>query len=380
MKKVRVLITDDSNLMRKLLSNIVAKDSRLEVIGTAENGKDCLEKIKSLQPDVVTLDMNMPVMDGLTCLKEAQSQNLRPAFLVVSSLAQKDAQITIDAINAGALDYIPKPSQMLGIGSLEKEIISKIVMVHEARQEALKSEQKTSAAPAPTPPGRQAPPAVTRPATPAVATASSSTAAPAGVEAAAAAKAAGKPKLTIFGGSSGSMRIVQKVAPEVEADFTGVIVFVLHLPAFFTSQLVQALQKACKVPVVEAQNGVPVALKKIYIAPGGDKNLILARNPNGKGVMFQLIENDQMLPLTPSIDVFMKSAAGIFKDACRGVLISGTGTDGVEGLRVIGENRGESYVQDKASAIANQLPLAAWNAGVAKAMLDIPDIVELLKK
>lgn len=380
MKKVRVLITDDSNLMRKLLANIVAKDTRLEVVGTAENGSDCLEKIRALQPDVVTLDMNMPVMDGLTCLKEAQARNLKAAFLVVSSLAQKDAQITIDAINAGALDYIPKPSQMLGISSLEKEITSKIIMVHDARQEALKSE--AAAEMAQTRPA--GPPAFVRPPTsPGSATPSTAPARPtqsAGPDAAGAVKPAGKPKLTIFGGSSGSMRVVQKMVPEVPADFSGVIVFVLQLPAFFTSQLVQALQKVCKVPVVEAQHGIPVALKKVYIAPGGDKNLILARNPGGKGVIFQLIENDQMVPGTPSINVFMVSAASIFKDACRGVLISGTGTDGIDGLRSIREQRGESYAQDKASAIANQLPLAAWNAGVVQSMLEINDMVELIKK
>ena len=367
MKKVRVLITDDSNLMRKLLSNIVSKDERLEVVGTAENGKDCIEKVKALQPDVVTLDMNMPVMDGLTCLKEAKAQKLDPAFLVVSSLAQKDAQITIDAINEGALDYIPKPSQMLGIGALEKEINSKILNVYDSRQRTL------DAAAAKAAPARAARgiPGGSRAAAAAAATATATK--PRVVD-----TKPGKPKLTIFGGSSGSMRIVQKIAPHISPKFTGVVVFVLHLPPFFTSQLAVALKKVCKIPVEEALDGTPVNLRKIYVAPGGDKNLVLGKNPTGKGVVFRLIENDLMLPHTPSIDVFMESASKIFKDACRGVLISGIGTDGIEGLRAIRSNRGETYVQDKTSAVANQLPLAALQAGVATESLDIPELLDLM--
>ncbi|MBI3893628.1 MAG: response regulator [Candidatus Wallbacteria bacterium] len=115
MKKIKVLICDDSRIMRKLISNVVEADERIEVVGQAENGVDCLEKIVQFQPDVVTLDLNMPVMDGLTVLRESKVRGLNTTFLVVSSLAKKDAQITIDALTEGAIDFILKPSQAFNI-------------------------------------------------------------------------------------------------------------------------------------------------------------------------------------------------------------------------------------------------------------------------
>ncbi|MBI4862452.1 MAG: response regulator [Candidatus Riflebacteria bacterium] len=443
MTAVRVLIVDDSNLMRKLLSSIVSKDQRLQVVGTAENGADALEKIKQLQPDVVTLDMNMPVMDGLTTLREANNQQLGTAFLIVSSLAQKDAQITIDAINEGAIDYIPKPSQMMGMGALEGEIISKIVMCYESRRRALGSSpgkvhpspmppepppppqaSPTAAVPRPAPAGPAArttapPPGPARPPSPpaagpdpaaqvrpaataqavrpVVAVSGAVQARPAAQASAGAAAAtrpavtvaprppptaqpaaSARPKLTVFGGSAGSMQLLQKLFPAIPASYTGVAVFVLHLPAFFTAQLAAKLKGVCAIPVEEAKDGVPLLLKRIYIAPGGSQNLILARNPAGKGVIFKLVEQDGAPGSpTPSIDKFIFSASDIFREACRGVLISGTGTDGIEGLRRLKEKFGETFVQDRMSAVANQLVNAALQAGVAQKSLSVNDLLQL---
>jgi len=500
---VRVLIVDDSNLMRKLLASIVAKDTRLQVVGTAENGADALQKIEQLQPDVVTLDLNMPVMDGITTLREANQRRLSPAFLIVSSLAQKDAQITIDAINEGAVDYIPKPSQMMGMGALEGEIISKIVMCYESRKRTQDDPNRTLVQSKPSSnPGQVRPaspsaggsnpggvrpvarpvggsnpglvrapgaapgtplrpagapttstPGMTRPAVPAAGGSNPGQVRPptnpgqvrapgasnpgqvrppgasnpgqvrpasppaggsnpgqvrpptnpgqvrsaqppagppgvvrpppsplAAVKPAAPAPApAGKPKLLIFGGSAGSMQLLQKLIPLIPPTFNGVAVFVLHLPAFFTSQLAVKLKEICPIPVEEAKDGMPVSLKRVYIAPGGNQNLILGKSPTGKGVAFRVIENDGTVTVCPSIDMFMRSAADVFRDACRGILISGTGKDGIEGLRRIKERLGEAYVQDKQSAVANQLVSAALETGVPKKSLQIPEIIELFQ-
>lgn len=422
MSSVKVLIVDDSNLMRRLLSSIVSKDSRLQVVGTAENGADALQKIKDLKPDVVTLDLNMPVMDGMSTLREAKAQKLPPTFLVVSSLAQRDAQCTIDAINEGAIDYIPKPSQMMGMGALENEIVTKILVCYEAKlrnnsgaDQASEGSSSPSpaaqpSAPVPEPPvsvqvqqrsvasaspgaspttsptasppaspvekpiGEQPPPK------PQVAPATSQTvdssAAPAVTPSARPSGPPSRPRINVFGGSAGSMQVLQKLTPQVPATFSGVAVFVLHLPAFFTTQLAIRLKETCAVPVEEAKDGMPLALRRIYIAPGGTKNLVIVRNPAGKGVVFKLVDNDKGGP-TPSIDAFMSSAAEIFRDACRGILISGTGTDGIEGLRRVKERQGEVFVQDKSTALANQLVIAAVDDGVVEKTLRIPEIAAL---
>ncbi len=402
MKKIKVLIVDDSRIMRKLISSVLETDERLEVVGQAEHGVECLEKVVQLQPEVVTLDLNMPVMDGLTVLRESKARNLKATYLVVSSLAKRDAQITLDAINEGAIDFILKPSQAFNIASMGKEIVEKILIASvQARKMA--SGEPEPAAPVPTgsipATGADAPPA-DAPASPPPADApvaagqqvSSGLAAAAArmmqqrAQAAAAAAASGpivveqkwkRAELNVIGGSSGSIQTLVKIVPVLPAAFEQAVVIVLHLPPFFTTQFTAQLGHKCPVPVVEAADGMVLAGKQVYLAPGGDRNVVIRRREDGQAV-FRLVDNDANSMYTPSIDILMASAAETYKAQCRGVLISGTGNDGVEGLRSIRNGGGGTYVQDKATAIANQLPFAALKAGVVDQALSIQDIVDML--
>ncbi|MBI3893627.1 MAG: hypothetical protein HY303_19075 [Candidatus Wallbacteria bacterium] len=186
-----------------------------------------------------------------------------------------------------------------------------------------------------------------------------------------------KADVSIIGGSSGSIQTLVKVIPFLPAAFERTLVIVLHLPPFFTTQFTQQLSHKCAVPVCEAADGMKVESKRVYLAPGGEKNLVLQRIDTGD-VVFRLLENEANMLYTPSIDLVMSSTAEAYKNTCRGILISGTGTDGVEGLRSIRNCGGATYVQDKATAIANQLPFAALKAGVVDKALSIQDMLDLL--
>lgn len=366
---INVLIVDDSRLMRNLLTSIVNKDAEICVLGGAENGVDALEKIKQLQPDVVLLDLNMPVMDGLTLLREARKRELPNSFLVVSSLAKEDAQITLDALSLGAVDYVQKPPQTLNIEQLSDQIIKKVHVAYDYRlktggswpegplktaaegsEQALAEEQRAAEANTVV---STAVPGITQ-------TARIDTG-----------------DLWIVGGSSGAIQSVRRIVPELRGDFSSTLVVVLPQPPFFITQFVNELMKISKVPVLEAKDGMEVRFGHAYVAPGGRLNLDI-EVVDGKKV-FRLIENLAGKVYTPSIDVFMHSAAEVYKDKCHGVLVSGTGDDGVMGLKQIRSHAGKTYVEIQKSAIAYQLPAEALKLNLVDEVVDLPDLVRQMK-
>ncbi|MBI4872486.1 MAG: chemotaxis protein CheB [Candidatus Riflebacteria bacterium] len=363
MSTIKVLVVDDSRLMRNLLSSIMQKAGDIQIVGGADNGIEALDKIRELRPDVVALDLNMPVMDGLQVLREAKARNLQAAFLVISSLAKENAQITLDAISLGAIDFISKPPQTLNIEQLSDEIISKIRVAYGVlnRPEAPGGPAALrEGPPLPLPAPGAAQPTAAQPAKAPVRRDHISALA-----------------LTIFGGSSGAIQTLRKVIPYLRSDLTSTIVLVLPLPPFFVSQFAAELARQASTPVLEVAEDMTVEMGKVYICPGGRTNIILVEE--GAKVFFRGIENTTDKIYTPSIDVFMESAAVIYRERCRGVLISGTGVDGVQGLAAIKTRGGKTYVEDVTSAVAKQLPVAAQEAGVAMETVDIAGIIRMLK-
>ncbi len=385
MSTIKVLIVDDSRLMRNLLTSIIQKDGDIQVVGGADNGVEALDKIRDLRPDVVALDLNMPVMDGLTVLREAKTRKLEPSFLVISSLAKENAQITLDAISLGAIDFISKPPQALNIEQLSEEITNKIRVAYGVRHrpEAPDGPAALRDSPPPPVPAQAVPPpppvaAGPSPAAPAPASPAPAPAAPAPV---AVPKPPTAPRsavaLTIFGGSSGAIQTLRKVVPFLRTDLTSTIVLVLPLPPFFVSQFAAELARTSQTPVLEVEEDMRIEMGKVYICPGGRNNIILVQESDR--VFFRGIENTTDKIYTPSVDVFMETAAVIYREMCRGVLISGTGNDGVAGLAAIKARGGKTYVEDVTSAVAKQLPSAAMDAGVAMETVDIAAIIRMLK-
>lgn len=387
MSTIKVLIVDDSRLMRNLLTSIIQKDSDIQVVGGADNGVEALDKIRDLRPDVVALDLNMPVMDGLTVLREAKTRKLDPTFLVISSLAKENAQITLDAISLGAIDFISKPPQALNIEQLSEEIISKIRVAYGVRHrpEAPDGPAALKESPPPPPPvpaqAQPQPPPVAASPSPAAPAPVSQAPAPAAPAPAAVARPPTAPRsavaLTIFGGSSGAIQTLRKVVPFLRTDLTSTIVLVLPLPPFFVSQFAAELARTSQTPVLEVEEDMRIEMGKVYICPGGRNNIILVQENDR--VIFRGIENTTDKIYTPSVDVFMETAAVIYREMCRGVLISGTGNDGVAGLAAIKARGGKTYVEDVTSAVAKQLPSAAMDAGVAMETVDIAAIIRMLK-
>ncbi|MBI3894090.1 MAG: chemotaxis protein CheB [Candidatus Wallbacteria bacterium] len=377
MTPIRVLIVDDSRLMRNLLTSIMQKDREIQVVGGADNGIEALDKIRELKPDVVALDMNMPMMDGLSVLREAKEKSLPTCFLVISSLAKENAQITLDAISLGAIDFITKPPQSLNIEQLAQEITSKIHVAFEVRHRP-EAPNLPSAL-------HDVPP-IAAPQTPAPAPAQSMTApAPPPPQPAVAAptRPPGRPipgavKLTVIGGSSGSIQTLRKIIPYLRSDLASAVALVLPLPPFFLTQFALELAKNSATPVYEVTDNMPLELGKVYLCPGGRNNIILADDGGGK-IEFRLIENTTDKIYTPSIDVFMESAAMLYRETCRGLLVSGTGSDGVAGLTSIRARGGKTYVEDATSAVAKQLPTSALAAGCVDEALDIAGMLRVLK-
>jgi two-component system chemotaxis response regulator CheB len=345
--KVRVLICDDSTLVRRLLAKMLETDTGVIVVGEVGNGDECLKKIPECRPDVVLLDLAMPVRDGLATLREARRLALDTRFLVVSTHAEKSAPATLDALREGAVDFVTKAKGMLQMGSIQAETLRKIRAAYDAGESA-----RRAAAPA-------------EPAGEAIEV----------VELAAEASVAAE--LTVIGGSSGCMQVLPLLLGALPAEPAGAVVLVLKLPAFLTRQLAAQFSTVCPAPIAEAVDGARVEPGRVYVAPGGNRNLVLAR-PGGE-IVFRLAETEDPVPDTPSINAAMRSAAEAYGAACRGVLISGSGTDGIEGLRAIRTAGGDTVAQDKGTAVVPQLPLAAVTAGVAQRTLSALDIAGLFR-
>ncbi|MBI4864664.1 MAG: chemotaxis protein CheB [Candidatus Riflebacteria bacterium] len=369
--QVRILICDDSRLMRQLLAKMLESDSSFLVVGEADSGEGCLDEIPRCRPDVVLLDLGLPGLNGIECLKLARERQLDAAFLIVSANAQKDAPVTLEALTEGALDYVTKARGMLQMGEIQASVLAKIRDAYQVQLQRRKVTTGPAAGPAGAGPPA-APPSAPRP-TPPEAPAEASPTAPVAPGPATQSRV----RLTVVGGSSGCVQVLPTLFSKLPGQLRGTMILVLKLPQFLTRQIPTQYGRLCKIALAEAADGQPLTTDRIYIVPGGSGDLILEKDKATGRIVFRSVEVSKNPGEAPSIDALMSSAANLFKDRCRGILVSGTGTDGVRGLASILEVQGETVVQDRASAIAPQLPLAALEADVAGKVLTIPEIAAL---
>lgn len=386
---VRVLVCDDSRLMRRLLSTLLQSRPGFLVVGEAQDGEECLRQIQDTRPDVVILDLNMPRMDGISCLRAARARNLDPAFLVVSSNARQDAPITLEALNEGAFDYVAKDQEMLQLERIQDRILAKIQAAHAARSDARRRESPPEAkedgpaasATARFPhPGPEAPgggweePSAIVPATAGEAAGLESVR---GGTISAAAPSSRKP-VTLIGGGAGAVQMLPLVLANLPADFQDVLVVVLKIPEFLTRHMPAQYARLCPLPLRLISEGEPVVPGRVYVAPGGQTNLILARDPDSQRVVFRLVPPNHPDDECPSLDAALKSMAAMFKEGCRGILASGTGRDGLDGLLAVQEEGGDTLVQDPATALSPLLPQAALAASISRRTVTPLQIAGLL--
>jgi len=336
-RKIRVLVVDDSALMRKLISNLLAKDPGIEVIATAIDGSFALSKVEQLKPDVVTLDVDMPRMDGLTALAEMVSKHHTPVVML-SSLTTRGATLTMQALEKGAVDFVCKPSGTARLPEMADELVSKIKAAARTNVLAL----------SPPPPGTS----VTK-------------------KDWGAKPGKGQGRVIAIGASSGGPHALRYLLPRIPADLDAGIVIVQHMPESFTAMLAHWLNEICELEVKEAKAGDVAVPGKVLIAPGSH-HMKVRRSPAGCEIMLDggaLVNGHR-----PSVDVLFRSVAKEYGALATGILMTGMGSDGAQGLGEIMGAGGHTVAQDKGSCAVYGMPRVAVEKGYANKIVPLGDL------
>lgn len=339
---IKVLVVDDSVLIRKILTDILESDDEIKVIDTARNGKEALEKIELLKPDLVTLDIEMPIMDGITTLKQIVSKYRIPVIMV-SSLTYEGAELTLEALDIGAVDFLPKPTNIFSIKQedIKHQIVEKVKAAAKSKFYAIKPVAEVK---------KQY-------------------------------DIIKKKKLlntkfdniVAIGTSTGGPRALQMLIPQFPADINASIVIVQHMPAKFTKSLADRLDSISNVKVKEAEEGEILQRGHAYIAPGDYHLKILKEKDN---LVVRLDKEPEVLGLRPTVDKMMDSIAKIDGYNKIGVILTGMGSDGKKGIRSIKESGGFTIAQDEATSVVFGMPKAAISTNCIDIVLPIDKIGE----
>lgn len=368
---VRVLVVDDSNFFQHRLKDIISEHPDLKVIGIASNGREAVEKAEQLKPDIITMDFEMPVMDGITAIKLIMASRKVP-ILMFSSLTYEGAKVTLDALAAGALDFIPKDFAEVSRSSdsLKKKLHERLITL---------AGVGSRAAPAPAPAAEPKPvpaPQVTSPRAPSPA--ATPYRPPASLSQDEPAKASGfdnyrlkkQPKILVIGASTGGPVALAEVLITLPANFPLPIVLVQHMPENFTKAFADRLNKQCNIRVREAVDGDQLEPGLALLAPGGKQLMLDKRN----GGSVRVLPDDERVNYKPSLDITFGSAANIYGDKVLGVVLTGMGSDGCNGARLLKEAGSALWSQDEASCVIYGMPMAVARAGLSDKVLSLKEI------
>ncbi|MGD9921730.1 MAG: chemotaxis response regulator protein-glutamate methylesterase, partial [Pseudorhodoplanes sp.] len=334
---VRVLIVDDSALLRQLLTMLLSADPEIEVVGTAGDPYAARDRIKALNPDVVTLDVEMPHMDGITFLRKIMT--LRPMpVIMVSTLTQAGTDTTLEALEVGAVDFIAKPSKDVahGLPALASELQAKV-------KAAARSRIATRAAMA-----------------------------PAVRKIARSVRADGK--VVAIGASTGGVEALKTVLMNLPADCPPIVI-TQHMPPRFTAAFAQRLNRECPMAVSEAVDGEPVEQGHVYIAPGSH-HLQLAKH--GAGYRCTLDDGPAVTGHRPSVDVLFRSVARTAGKSAIGVILTGMGKDGADGLLELRKAGGQTIGQDEASSLIYGMPHVAFDRGAVMRQCSLNQVADAI--
>lgn len=364
---VKVLVVDDSGFFRRRVSEILSADPTIQVVGTATNGREAIDQALSLKPDVITMDYEMPMMDGITAVRHIMQRCPTPV-LMFSSLTHEGARVTLDALDAGAVDYLPKNFEDISrnpekVKQLLCEKVHTISRSNRRFGSYASPAAATAAAPAST---AQAPASSLASATPAPVRSG----APARVAPAAASPAPKrKPyKLVAIGTSTGGPVALQRVLTQLPASFPAPIVLIQHMPAAFTKAFAERLDKLCKISVKEAEDGDVLRPGLALLAPGGKQMMV-----DGRGAV-KILPGDERLNYKPCVDITFGSAAKSYGDKVLSVVLTGMGADGREGARLLKQGGSTVWAQDEASCVIYGMPMAIVKANLADAVYSLDEI------
>jgi two-component system chemotaxis response regulator CheB len=340
--EIRVLVVDDSAFMRTALARMIASEAGFEVVATASSGPEALERIPALDPDVVTLDVQMPGLDGLATLRAIMQKFPRPVIMV-SAATEKDAHITFSALSAGAFDYVPKQlsRSSLDIGHIRSDLIAKIRAAALSRNPRAtvnlrKPPQSVGFKPLDTP--SPIPPAI-----------------------------------VAIGVSTGGPKALQEILPRFPRDLPVPILIVQHMPAGFTGPFAQRLDALCTLTVREASTRELIQPATVYIAPAGLHMRVEARLSDGRPMISLDPEPEDSLHI-PSVDVCMKSVATFYGNSACGVILTGMGSDGAEGMKAIYLAGGLTIGQDESSCTVYGMPRVCAELGILARILPLNEI------
>ncbi|MFG1925765.1 chemotaxis response regulator protein-glutamate methylesterase [Cryptosporangium sp. NPDC048952] len=377
---IKVLVVDDSVVVRRLIVDALSDDPGINVVGTASNGRLALQKIDELKPDVMTLDIEMPVLDGIGTLKELRPKHKRLPVIMFSTLTANGASATLEALAAGATDYVTKPANVGSVRESIKSVREQLI----PRIYALGPKQRPGAGPTrpgmpPTRPGAAPPPG--RPGAPLAGRPPLGTpAAPAGgirppMRPAKTKTPGQRIDVIAVGCSTGGPDALAKVVQGFPKDLPVPVVVVQHMPPIFTKMFADRLDRASAVKVVEATADVPLEAGTVYIAPG-DKHMEVVRK--GTSVLTKLHEGPPENSCRPAVDPLFRSVASIFGAHALTVVLTGMGQDGKKGCEVLARVGSEIVVQDEETSVVWGMPGAVAQAGLADVVLPLGAISDTL--
>ncbi|KHT61545.1 chemotaxis protein CheY [Photobacterium gaetbulicola] len=384
---VKVLVVDDSSFFRRRVSEILNADPRLEVVGNAVNGKEAVEMASRLHPDVITMDIEMPVMDGITAVREIMQANPTP-ILMFSSLTHEGAKATLDALDAGALDFLPKKFEDIARNRDEAVSLLQKRVTELARKRVFMRRPARTAATMRDAASETARPMAARSALGSQSLASSSglkaTNPPSALRQPAARPAAAKPaarfkpsgkkyQLMAIGTSTGGPVALQKILTALPANFPLPIVLIQHMPATFTAAFAARLDNLCKIGVKEAQDGDMLRPGMAYLAPGGMQMMLDGRPGSAR---LRIIDGGDRMNYKPCVDVTFGSAAKVFHDKVLSMVLTGMGADGREGARMLKNSGATIWAQDEDSCVVYGMPQAVAKAGISSEDLPLERIAE----
>jgi two-component system chemotaxis response regulator CheB len=365
---VKVLVVDDSGFFRRRVSEILSADPTIQVVGTATNGREAIDQALALKPDVITMDYEMPMMDGITAVRHIMQRCPTPV-LMFSSLTHEGARVTLDALDAGAVDYLPKNFEDI---SRNPEKVKQLLCekVHTISRSNRRFGGYASHAPAtaPAPASSHAPASSLASAAPVRSAAPARAAAPAPAAAHAPAPKRKPYKLVAIGTSTGGPVALQRVLTQLPANFPAPIVLIQHMPAAFTKAFAERLDKLCKISVKEAEDGDMLRPGLALLAPGGKQMMI-----DGRGAV-KILPGDERLNYKPCVDITFGSAAKSYGDKVLSVVLTGMGADGREGARLLKQGGSTVWAQDEASCVIYGMPMAIVKANLADAVYSLDEI------
>jgi two-component system chemotaxis response regulator CheB len=363
--RVRVLVVDDSALMRRLLSDLLGSSPEIEVVGTARDGREAVIQAARLKPDVITLDVEMPEVSGLEALPMLLAAHEAPVIMV-SALTQEGADVTLQALELGAVDFVPKPerNQLAEMRACSDLLVSKVLTAAQSRVRRVRGGGSASRSPA-------APPA--RPPQPRPRTAPSERPGKS-IEPPSAAPVS-SPGCIVIGISTGGPQALSQVLPNLTPPLPPILV-VQHMPAHFTGVFAERLNRSCSATVKEAVEGDLVLPNQVLVAPGGRHMSLAGYAPRIRVV---LSDDEAVSGHKPSVDVLFQSAARIYQAAVVGVIMTGMGRDGVEGCKAILAAGGFTIGQDEATSVVYGMNKAAQVEGAVRAQFALDELSGILR-